>query len=229
MLNNKKGISLIILVLIVVLVIVIGAVAIVSVTNSDKSSITDNTNTGGSSSAVNTNPTGNNSSTNSNISFTQSEKFLGYTISCPTNCSISNSSYGKCFSYGTNCSVIMEAPAAVGSVFTVTNLEDAVDKCEPYICKSLESRNTTLFHPNATIQSVTDSKKVTINGIQMLRTVGVFNNTRDNTKIDYVAYYMIATSSNGANYPIYIVGIPLEGSISPIEDFIDEMATHITK
>lgn len=165
----------------------------------------------------------------SNVSFTQSETVLGYTIMCPENCSVSNSKYGKAFSYGSDFSVIIEAPAAVGNVFAVSGIEEAVSSCEEYVCASLESRNIDLFHTGATTQNVSEKKTVTVAGGEALKVTGTFKNTQDNTETDYVAYYLLATSSEGASYPIYIVGITLEGSNSELSAFMDDMASQIKK
>lgn len=183
------------------------------------------TNNGDNSSSNNSNDTSN----NTNISFTQTNTILGYTIKYPTNSSVSNSKYGKAFSYGTNISVITEGPASVGSIFTVSDLEDAVDKCKEYIYSSLESRNTNLFSSNSTTQIVESSKHVKVNGINMLKVMGTFNNIRDNTNIEYVAYYMIASSSDGSDYPIYIVGISLTEINDSLENFMDTMVSEIEK
>lgn len=170
-----------------------------------------------------------NDSVNSDISFTQSETILGYTILCPENCSVSNSKYGRAFSYGSEFSVIIEAPAAVGNVFSVTSIEATVSSCEEYVCASLESRNIDLFHTGATTQNVSDTKAVTVAGSDALKVTGTFKNTQDNTETDYVAYYLLATSSDGSSYPIYIVGITLEGSNAELSAFMDDMAAQIKK
>ena len=183
-----------------------------------------NTDSGNNSSSTN-----NNTESNSEVSFTQTQTILGYTISFPTNSSVSNSKYGKAFSYGDDISVIAEGPASVGNVFIVSSLEDAVDKCKEYIYSSLESRNTNLFNSNSTTQIIESSIQVKINGIDMLKVTGTFNNSRNNTNVDYVAYYMLATSSGGTNYPIYIVGVSLTGNNSLLEDFIDTMASKTVK
>jgi predicted small lipoprotein YifL len=165
----------------------------------------------------------------SNVSFTQSETVLGYTIMCPENCSVSNSKYGKAFSYGSDFSVIIEAPASVGNVFTVSGIEEAVSSCEEYVCASLESRNIDLFHTGATEQSVSEKKTVTVAGGDALKVTGAFKNTQENTETNYVAYYLLATSSEGASYPIYIVGITLDGSETELSAFMDDMASQIKK
>lgn len=171
----------------------------------------------------------NNVTVESDVDFTQAEKFLGYTVYCPTDCSIRNSDYGKAFSYKTDFSVIIEAPAAVGSMYAVDGLEDAIEKSEEYVCKSLESRNSDLFHPSATTQTVTESKTVEINGNEALRVVGNFNNTQNNTEVEYVAYYLIASTADGTSYPLYIIGIPLAESNGSLESFMDDMASHIER
>lgn len=171
----------------------------------------------------------NNETSNSNISFSQTNTILGYTISYPTNSSVSNSKYGKAFSYGNDISVITEGPASVGNVFSVNSLEEAVDECKDYIYNSLESRNTNLFNSNSTTQIIKSSKQVKINNIDMLKVKGVFNNSRNNKNVDYVAYYMLATSSNGTSYPIYIVGISLTENNNSLESFVDTMVSKISK
>ena len=172
----------------------------------------------------------NSTSTDStDISFTQDETFLGYTIYCPEKSAVSNSKYGKAFSYGSDFSVIVEAPAAVGSVFTVKGFDDIVDSCEEYVCASLESRNIDIFNTDSTEQKVIEEKELKINGLDMLRVIGVFKNTRDNTEIEYVAYYLLATADSGISYPVYIVGIPLNDSTTALGEFMDEMVSHIKK
>jgi hypothetical protein len=42
-------------------------------------------------------------------------------------------------------------------------------------------------------------------------------------------YYLLATSSEGASYPIYIVGITLDGSETELSAFMDDMASQIKK
>lgn len=163
------------------------------------------------------------------IEFTQSEKILSHTIYCPKECSVRNSDYGKAFSYKTDFSVILEAPASVGSMYSVNGFDDVVEKSEEYICKSLESRNSDLFHPGATEQEVSASKEVTVNGIKMLRVEGQFKNTQAGTAVEYVAYYLLASANDGNNYPIYVVGVPLAGSTADVGEFIDLMMSKVEK
>lgn len=215
-----------------ILVFIITAIMILSLaacggTENPPTNTDDTGNTGNNQQTTEGNGT-NNDNNDGDIAFTQVQTMLGYSIYCPEKCSVSNSKYGKAFSYE-SCSVILEAPAAVGSVFAVNGFDDVVENCKTYICASLESRNTNIFGSGATEQNVTKEEKVTVNGIEALRVTGTFKNTRDNTETEYVAYYLIATSNDGTSYPVYIVGISLDGNASAVATFMDEMAKSIRK
>ena len=71
-----------------------------------------NTNTGNGSSSTN-----DDTPAESDIQFTQKVTFFNYTISCPTETGVSNSKYGKDFSYKSLAAVILEAPAAYDNLY----------------------------------------------------------------------------------------------------------------
>ena len=111
------------------------------------------------------------------IAYTQAQEMLTYSVYCPEKCSVSNSKYGRTFTYE-KCSVVIEAPAAAGHIFSVNGFEDIVESCEPFVCASLEIRNTDIFSTEATKQNVSKREKVTVNGIDALR-VGCSQNIGD--------------------------------------------------
>ena len=118
----------------------------------------------------------------------------------------------------------MGAPSAVGDFVGAQNLNDAVDKCQKYVIDIMELLNQDLFSAGATDQEVNETKEISNNDIPMLRVKGQFIDTLNSSKIDYVAYYFLLETD-----PIYIVGIPLDGNPAGLEEFMDEMAKHISK
>lgn len=183
-----------------------------------------NTNTGNGSSSTNSD-----TPAESDIQFTQNVTFFNYTISCPTETSVSDSKYGKTFSYKSLAGVILEAPAAYGTIYIADDYYDAVEKSKKTIIASFESYNIDAFQSGSTIQNVKNTKLVKYNGIDMLKVTGDFYNTVNNASVNYVAYYLLATSPDGINYPVYIVGIPFDGKsdIDSVENFMDTMASKI--
>lgn len=223
MLNNKKGISLMVLVLIIALVVIVGVVTVTFVMNKNNPSNDDNTVNSNSTNKDNTN-TGSNSSTN--LNFSQTMKFVGYNIAYPSDASKNSSDYG--WLVGTSeYTIIVEAPATAGIIKEVSNINDTPAIVEQYIFETLEHKVRSLFDFDSTEQIIKGTSKTTKNGIEMLRTEGVFKNTRDNTEVEFVSYYLLA-GENG-NIPVYIVGIPMKNSTVSVKEIIDQMSSHITK
>lgn len=158
------------------------------------------------------------------INFSNIHKLLGYQVAYPDNCVLGSAGLGYAFIYD-NYSVIMGAPAESGDVIKVKELAEAVEPCKQYIMDTLEVRDQDLFFAGRTEQDLKETEEYTnSNGISMMKVNGVFKNTFESTEIPYVAYYLAYDS-----YPSYIVGIPLDVNPAGLEDFMDEMAKHISK
>ena len=178
------------------------------------------------SSSESTMHSGNSSSYNGaeRITFSNIYKLLGYQVAYPDSSVLGSAGLGYAFIHD-NYSVIMGAPAALGDITEVQELSEAVETCKQYIMYTLEVRDQDLFFAGKTEQELTETKDCTNSkGISMMKVNGVFKNTFESTEIPYVAYYLAYNS-----YPAYIVGIPLNGNPDGLEDFMNEMAKHISK
>lgn len=163
---------------------------------------------------------------NSKNDFSNKLTFMGYDISYPSDAGKNSSDYGNLL--GTSeYIVIVEAPSTAGILKEVSNINDAPKVVEEYVLSTLEHKVRSLFNFDSTEQITEKITKTTKNGIEMLRAEGVFKNTRDNTEVEFVAYYLLA-GDNG-NMPVYLVGIPMKDSPISINDIMDEMSSHITK
>ena len=163
---------------------------------------------------------------NSKTDFSNKLTFMGYDISYPSDAGKNSSDYGNLL--GTSeYIVIVEAPSTAGILKEVSNINDAPKSVEEYVISTLEHKVRSLFNFDSTEQIIEKTTKTTRNGIEMLRAEGVFKNTRDNTEVEFVAYYLLA-GDNG-NMPVYLVGIPMKDSPISINNIMDEMSSHITK
>lgn len=163
---------------------------------------------------------------NSKTDFSNKLTFMGYDISYPSDAGKNSSDYGNLL--GTSeYIVIVEAPSTAGILKEVTNINDAPKVVEEYVLSTLEHKVRSLFNFDSTEQIIEKTTKTTKNGIEMLRAEGVFKNTRDNTEVEFVSYYLLA-GDNG-NMPVYLVGIPMKDSTISINNIMDEMSSHITK
>ncbi|MBQ2946324.1 MAG: hypothetical protein IJY25_03770 [Bacilli bacterium] len=163
---------------------------------------------------------------NSKTDFSNKLTFMGYDISYPSDAGKNSSDYGNLL--GTSeYIVIVEAPSTAGILKEVSNINDAPKVVEEYVLSTLEHKVRSLFNFDSTEQITEKTTKTTKNGIEMLRAEGVFKNTRDNTEVEFVAYYLLA-GDNG-NMPVYLVGIPMKDSTISIKNIMDEMSSHITK
>lgn len=185
---------------------------------------------------IDTNTNNNSSLTNNNenSSENQSNKtdysnqltFMGYKISYPSDAGKNSSDYGNLI--GTSeYIVIIEAPSTAGIINEVSDINEAPAKVEQYVFETLEHKVRSLFNFDSTEQIIKTTSKTNKNGVEMLRTEGVFINTTDNTEIEFVAYYLLA-GDNG-NMPVYLVGIPMKDSTISIDKIMDEMSSYITK
>lgn len=169
-----------------------------------------------------------NNSENQNNKTNLSNKltFVGYNISYPGDASIEPEDYGKII--GTNDYVVfIGAPSVAGIMLNAKDVNEAPELCEQYIIKRLEGRIRSLFDYDSTEQVINKSSKTTKNGIEMLRTEGVFKNTKNNTEIEFVSYYLLA--GNNDNFPVYLVAIPMKDSTVSIGKIMDDIASNITK
>ena len=163
---------------------------------------------------------------NNKTAFSNKLTFMGYDISYPSDAGKNSSDYGNLL--GTSeYIVIVEAPSTAGILKEVSNINDAPKSVEEYVISTLEHKVRSLFNFDSTEQIIEKTTKTTRNGIEMLRAEGVFKNTRDNTEVEFVAYYLLA-GDNG-NMPVYLVGIPMKDSPISINNIMDEMSSHITK
>lgn len=152
--------------------------------------------------------------------------FVGYNISYPSDASIEPEDYGKII--GTNDYVVfIGAPSVAGIVLDAKDVNEAPELCEQYIIKRLEGRIRSLFNHDSTEQVINKSSKTTKNGIEMLRTEGVFKNTRNNTEVEFVSYYLLA--GDKGNMPLYLVAIPMKDSTVSVSKIMDDIASNITK
>lgn len=163
---------------------------------------------------------------NNNVNFSNTLTFVGYNIGYPSDASIEPEDYGKII--GTNDYVVfVGAPGVAGITLDAKDVNEAPELCKEYIIERLEGRIRSLFNHDSTEQVIKKSSKTTKNGIEMFRTEGVYKNTRNNTEVEFVSYYLLA-GDNG-NMPVYLVGIPMKDSTISIKNIMDEMSSHITK
>lgn len=174
----------------------------------------------------NNNNVNNSENENDKTKFSNKLTFMGYNIGYPSDAQKNSSDYGNLI--GTNeYVVIIEAPSTAGIINEVSDISDTPAKVEQYILETLEHKVRSLFNFDSTKQIIKKTSKTNKNGVEMLRAEGKFINTKDNTEIEFVAYYLLA-GDNG-NMPVYLVGIPMKDSTISIDKIMDEMSTHITK
>ena len=182
----------------------------------------------------NTNVDNNNSTTNnSNNSetskeFTCSMKFMGYNIPCNHE-STSDSSHFNNVDYGyllgfDDFMVVVGAPSIAGIRLNLNNIEEAPTKTNEYLFHTLEHTVRTMFHYDTTTNTISKQEIKTINGINMLRTIGTLNNSYNNMSYEYVAYYLMVE-----NNPVYFLALPWQNTTKSVSNFMDNYAENITK
>lgn len=176
----------------------------------------------------NNNNANNSENENGKTIFSNKLTFMGYTISYPNDAQKNPSDYGNLI--GTNENeyvVIIEAPSIAGIINEVSDINDVPKVVEEYVISTLEHKVRSLFNFDSTEQITEKTTKTTKNGIEMLRAEGVFKNTRDNTEVEFVAYYLLA-GDNGT-MPVYLVAIPMKDSTVSVSKIMDDIASTITK
>lgn len=160
---------------------------------------------------------------NKDIKLSQTLTFMGFEFAYPEGINLSNSDYGQTFRYNSEIAVLIEAPSVAGIMLEVTDINDVATASEEYVVKTLENTVRELFNFDATTQSISDSKIINVNEIEMLRVEGAFMNTAKSSNVDFVGYYFLLDSD-----PIYIIGVPMNDNIS-VDTFIDNLAVNIKK
>lgn len=157
--------------------------------------------------------------------FSQKELFVGYNIYHPDfGRELGRSDYGYMFKLN-ECMVYMEDPATASVILEARTLEDALLLSEPYIYNSVEKWTAFMFMVDRTVLNITEKETKTVNGIEMLRVTGTLDATSDNKQYDFAGYFF----TGGSTYPTYIYGYEMAGATMDIVEFMDEMASHITK
>lgn len=174
----------------------------------------------------NNNNANNSENENGKTNFSNKLTFMGYTISYPNDAQKNPSDYGNLI--GTNeYVVIIESPSIAGIINEVSDINDVPKVVEEYVISTLEHKVRSLFNFDSTEQITEKTTKTTKNGIEMLRAEGVFKNTRDNTEVEFVAYYLLA-GDNGT-MPVYLVAISMKDSTVSVSKIMDDIASNITK
>ena len=85
----------------------------------------------------------------------------------------------------------------------------------------------TLDHINMVFEK---SEKVTINGIDMVKLEGHFEDLQNTSVKDvpFYAYYMIAETKDGNKIPVHYLGLPIyNGTYEEVVNYMDTYVQHV--
>lgn len=168
------------------------------------------------------------SSNNVSDKFEKTFDFYGYSVAYADDCSSSERTGGITVTRNADFWIVYSTPALFGEEFTVDGLEGIAEKCSNAVKQSVQSLQQYFDGSESTEVSVSNEVTKTIAGTDALRVEGVFKNTTDNTSVEYIGYYM-TTNIGGSDYPIYIIGLPVEADINVLAEYLDESVKHISK
>lgn len=168
------------------------------------------------------------SSNNVSDKFEKTFDFYGYSVAYADDCSSRERTGGTTVTRNADFWIVYSTPAIFGEEFTVDGLEGIAEKCSNAVKQSVQTLQQYFDSSQTTEVSVSKEETKTIAGTEALRVEGVFKNTRDNTSVEYIGYYM-TTNIGGSDYPIYIIGLPGEADINVLAEYLDESVKHISK
>lgn len=184
-----------------------------------------------------TNTNSNNSTTNNNNEATQNNEsarydktfdFYGYTVAYASDCTMSVRTGGYTVTRNSDFWIVYSTPSLFGEEFTVEGLDGIADKCSNSVIQSVQPLQQFFDGTAYTKVNVENETIKTINGNKMLRVEGTFINTSKNTTVEYIGYYL-TTDVGGSEYPVYIIGIPLNARFDVLAKYIDESVNYISK
>jgi hypothetical protein len=118
-----------------------------------------------------------------------------------------------------------EVKKTIMSTVTLDNIAELTkDQIAEYFNDSFYSKNLLGGMTPDYIDMVFDkSEKVTVNGIDMLKLEGRFVDLKnpDIQDVPFYAYYMIAVTADGNKIPTHYLGIPIDGTIEEVVDYMD--------
>ena len=167
-------------------------------------------------------------SNNASAKFEKTFDFYGYSVAYADDCSSSERTGGITVTRNADFWIVYSTPALYGEEFTVSSLDGVTEKCANAVKQSVQSLQQYFDGSASTEISVSKEATRTIAGTEALRVEGVFKNTTDNTTVEYIGYYM-TTNIGGNDYPIYIIGLPIEADINKLAEYLDESVKHISK
>lgn len=208
--------------------IVIGIIlALCSCGNESGKKQTD-TKTSSSGSSLQTDNPSDETSSKDNVLFSSEFEFLGYKFAYPSDFVCSNSAGGKMLSKGLSFAVTVDAPEYYGFNISGESYDGLAEACKQVMIKSVEDRFYDLFSAGSTSMSIDSEKKIMKNDIEMVHLKGKFINTFEGKEVEYIAYLFI-TELNGTKFPFFMTGIPRDGSVSELEDYMNQQIEHISK
>ena len=184
-----------------------------------------------------TNTNSNNSTTNNNNEATQNNEsarydktfdFYGYTVAYASDCIMRERTGGYTVTRNSDFWIVYSTPSLFGEEFTVEGLDGIADKCSNSVIQSVQSLHQFFDGTANTKVNVENETIKTINGNKMLRVEGTFTNTSKNTTVEYIGYYL-TTNIGGSEYPVYIIGIPLDAGFDGLAKYIDESVNYISR
>lgn len=185
----------------------------------------------------NTNTDSNNSTTNNDNEATLDNQstmydktfdFYGYTVAYANDCVMSERTGGYTVTRNSDFWIVYSTPSLFGEEFTVDGFDGIADKCSSSVIQSVQSLQQFFDGTESTKVNVENETIKTINGNKMLRVEGAFTNTSKNTTVEYIGYYL-TTNVGGSEYPVYIIGIPIDADIDVLAKYIDESVNHISR
>lgn len=84
-------------------------------------------------------------------------------------------------------------------------------------------------------QVITKQEKITVNGIDMVKVEGYFEDTKSNLigQEKFIAYYMIAnikdTDGSVVNLPVYYLGFGVDSDYSEVKSYMEEAIKYVKK
>lgn len=182
--------------------------------------------------------TNNNDKTSSKYDFSKELDWYTYKIVYPNGTQgmnadgLSRADYGYSFSWSDEFVVYISAPCRSGIMYNIApeDFATAIESCKQNNCDAMWSTIHAIADISTPAQIVDTTEKVVKNGIDMLKVKGRFISTskyEEGREVEYISYYMLPVLGNGYCEPIYITG--LKWNTDRLEEFMDDMASHITR
>lgn len=165
------------------------------------------------------------------VSYTEKASLneINYSFYYPKTESYTSSTYGWSVGNGNSekIATVIYSPASSYFEASASNLDEAMTACEPYIAETIRDAIRD-FSAEEDLSALTKESITTSNGIEMLKTVGVYKG-EEFGNLEYTAYYFL-----DGDKPVYVLAYPKDmsglKSCEPQFDYlVDQFVQHITK